>query len=388
MKSLLLAFSVFLSTTVKGQFYSPKTNNNIQYDDSTAKITIDSLYNLLVAGRNFKDIAFNYSQDPGSYKQGGELTSATLDAYVNEYRDAILKLTLNEISKPFRTRFGYHIAQLLFKKDSLYLTKHILIRVITQQKYRSSGFDSSTINDFKLIENIDSSFGYNSFYKKCIFVNDIPILSSQKVHNQALVSAKNIVLYMIRNLQPEILNKLKENKFKIVIKSESEVTTDIPEHNDLYKTNKNINWNNLRGLGATYDRPVCSCAEENLLCKYYDLYKGQDILVHEFAHGIHILGISYVDKEFDRRLKKIWKQAKREKLWNNTYAITNYEEYFACAVQSWFHVNVESNPADGISNHVNTRSELEEYDPRLYKLIKEYFPMSNLDVSCNCNESR
>lgn len=386
MKSLLLALSLLVCTVVKGQFHRLTPKNTTQYNDSTAKIAIDSLYNLLVTGHNFNDLAIKYSQDAGSYKQGGELNPTTMNEYVSEYRDVILKLTLNEISKPFRTKFGYHVAQLLSKKDSLYHTKHILIHVVKAQKYHSVVSNGSTINGLNSITYLDSSSIYNSFYKKCVYANGIPILSSLKVEDQALINARDIVTFMASNLQSEILHKLKENKLKIVIKAESEVTTDIPEHSDLQKSYKNTDWNDIRGLGATYQVPVCSCAEENLLCKFYDLYKGADILVHEFAHSIHELGISYTDKQFNKRLRKTWKQAKKEKLWENTYAITNCDEYFACGVQSWFHVNGDSEPADGLNNQVNTRAELEKYDQRLHELIKAYFPMSKLDVSCNCSE--
>ncbi|WP_461139314.1 peptidylprolyl isomerase [Spirosoma pomorum] len=385
-KRLLFASSLSLCTIVKGQVHSIKTNNDIQYIDSTAKVTIDSIYNLLVAGHDFRDLAFKYSQDASSYKQGGELAFTTMKEYVSEYRNAILGLTLNGISKPFRTKFGYHIAQLLSKKDSIYRTKHILIRVVKPRRYHSVVSNSSTVDGLNSITYLNSSSNYNSFYKKCILVNGIPILSSQKVDDHALYNAKDIVAFMTSILQPKILHKLKENKLKIVIKAEAEVTTDIPEHKDLYKFYKNTNWNNLRGLGATHEWPVSSCAEENLLCRFYDLHKGYDILVHEFAHAIHQLGINDTDKQFDRRLKNIWKQAKKERLWNNTYAITNREEYFACGVQSWFHVNGESNPEDEMDNLGNTRSKLKEYDPRLYELLKEYFPMSDLYVSCNCGD--
>jgi len=42
-------------------------------------------------------------------------------------------------------------------------------------------------------------------------------------------------------------------------------------------------------------------------------------------------------------------------------------------VQSWFDANLEADPPNGIHNHVNTREELEAYDPDLAKLIAEVF---------------
>ena len=109
--------------------YSRVTNNNKLYTDSTATIDIQSLYKILQNGYKFHDLAINYSQDPGSYLKGGELKPTTMDEYVSEFRNIILSLQIGEISMPFKTDFGYHIAQLIAMKDGIYTTRHILLRV-------------------------------------------------------------------------------------------------------------------------------------------------------------------------------------------------------------------------------------------------------------------
>jgi parvulin-like peptidyl-prolyl isomerase len=129
MKAILFTYLLFLSVSAKAQLYSRETNNNTIYTDSTAKKEILTLYNLILNGQDFSDIAFKYSQDPGSYKQGGELRPTAMNEYVYEYREAVFKLSLNEISKPFKSEYGYHIVQLIAKKDSVYISKHILLRV-------------------------------------------------------------------------------------------------------------------------------------------------------------------------------------------------------------------------------------------------------------------
>ena len=52
----------------------------------------------------------------------------TMENYVNEYKEVVLKLTTGETSKPFKSDFGYHIVQLVSRKDKYFLTKHILLR--------------------------------------------------------------------------------------------------------------------------------------------------------------------------------------------------------------------------------------------------------------------
>ncbi|MCW8985787.1 MAG: peptidylprolyl isomerase, partial [Thermoanaerobaculales bacterium] len=125
-----------------------------------------------------------------------------------------------------------------------------------------------------------------------------------------------------------------------------------------------------RGLGATPEAPAVSCAEENLLAFPGDPYEQENILIHEFAHAMHELGLNRVDPSFDGRLREAWQGAKEQGLWRGTYAITNPAEYWAEAVQSWFDDNREN---DALHNRVNTRAELEEYDPALAALCAEVF---------------
>ncbi|RZL30618.1 MAG: hypothetical protein EOO96_17770 [Pedobacter sp.] len=46
----------------------------------------------------------------------------------NNRKEAVLKLAPNELSKPFRSDYGYHIVQLVSKKDNVFVTRHILLR--------------------------------------------------------------------------------------------------------------------------------------------------------------------------------------------------------------------------------------------------------------------
>lgn len=137
-----------------------------------------------------------------------------------------------------------------------------------------------------------------------------------------------------------------------------EGTTDIPEHAHL-ANDKRLNWDvRARGLGGTLRSPLTTCAEENILCYQIDKYHAEDILVHEFAHSIHLIGIISIDPGFNDRLQQALDAAIAEGKWNNTYAQTNISEYWAEGVQSWFNVNAEVEYPDGKHNHVNTRSDL------------------------------
>ena len=161
--------------------------------------------------------------------------------------------------------------------------------------------------------------------------------------------------------------------------AERERTTDIPEHSYLPDW-----WNRrARGLGATLDKPISTGGEENILCRPSDRYygggKGEDIFLHEFAHAIHNLGVTGADRNFDREIRRLFNERKRDGRWRNTYYMSTDREFFAEGVTSYFNVNTETwnGKPNGIHNHVNTRAELLQYDPQLFALVESVFPCAN-----------
>jgi hypothetical protein len=228
------------------------------------------------------------------------------------------------------------------------------------------------VSDTVQIQKVTPALKLNAFYKKYINAGGLLIVSSSLVPDEALLQARKIVLQMLAKI-PDVKNRIIANKVKVAVMSFKELTTDIPEHSDLNKAFPETNWDTrARGL-ATIARPVISCAEENLLAYRSDRYYGEDILVHEFAHTIHLMGLNFINNDFDAKLMSIYKSARDNGLWGGTYAISNYQEYFAEGVQCWFNVNTEAIPSNGTHNEINTREELKTYDPKLFKLISLYF---------------
>jgi predicted SprT family Zn-dependent metalloprotease len=209
--------------------------------------------------------------------------------------------------------------------------------------------------------------GYDTFYKKHVDVGGFSVLSSAKVADVALLEAAWVIDRMLEK-RPDIRKALIASKTRFVIMGVKEFTTQMPEHSDLTPSKY---WDRrARGLGATPQRPAVSCGEENLLRYTGDPYITESIIVHEFAHAIHHMGLAHIDKEFDRRLKRIYDSAMAKGLWKGKYASNNRAEYWAEGVQSYFDTNRKP---DHDHNHVDTREELAEYDPDLAKLIDEVF---------------
>lgn len=218
------------------------------------------------------------------------------------------------------------------------------------------------------VSKVPDTFHFNPYYQKYLNAAGLPIIGSANVSDRAFYKTREIVLMMLRK-SPGIKAKMIGNNARIAIIGKDEELTDLPEYNSM---DKSMN-QRARGLGGWIDAPLTSCAEENVLGLNTDRYKGEDILIHEFAHAIHMLGISFADKDFNDQLKTCYKNALDQGLWKNTYAISNEGEYFAEGVQSWFNVNAYLKAADGIHNEIDTHEELKLYDPGLYKLISKYF---------------
>ena len=205
------------------------------------------------------------------------------------------------------------------------------------------------------------------FYKKHLDLDGFSILSSDKVSQYAHREAAWLIGNMLRN-RPDLLSAIVSKNVRLAIMAPAEMTTHIPEHSTLKPA---AYWDKrARGLGATDVRPAVSCGEENLLCYPGDPYSTENILVHEFAHVIHQQGLNTLDPDFDKKLRAIYKQAMDQGLWKGKYAGTNHSEYFAEAVQSWFGTNREN---DHDHNHVDTREELKQYDPRIAELLDAIF---------------
>ena len=80
-------------------------------DDAAAKKTAEEVAAQAKAGGDFAALAKQYSADPGSKDQGGELGWATREAYVPEFAEAVFTMQAGEVSAPVKTQFGWHVIQ-------------------------------------------------------------------------------------------------------------------------------------------------------------------------------------------------------------------------------------------------------------------------------------
>lgn len=223
-----------------------------------------------------------------------------------------------------------------------------------------------------------AALGLDPFYTKYVDAG-MPVIASSRVSDQALAVACEIVTHLLAE-RPDVRAQLAANRIRVGVMAETEVTTDMPEHSDLYEAFPGTDWDTrARGLGATLARPLTSCGEENLLALASDRYRGESILVHELGHTVWDLGVALVPGGDARQaaLEAAYQDALAAGTYANTYAATNVQEYWAEGVQDWWNTNLSADPPDGIHNRIDTRAELRAADPTLAALAAQVFADSD-----------
>jgi hypothetical protein len=220
-----------------------------------------------------------------------------------------------------------------------------------------------------------ASLGLDLFYTKYCSARGIPIVASSVVPDTALQRAWEIVTQMLSGMPQaeEIQNSLIGMSTRIGLIGATQVTTDMPEHRSLYTLFPGVDWNTrARGVGATPEIPLLSIAEENLLCYPSDLWTGQNVLVHEFAHTLKNMGLDAVNPTFHAELQRTFQHALDTGLWPETYVISDVEEYWAEGVRLYFQSDAAGVPG-GQPYPANSRAELQRYDPELYRMVENIF---------------
>ncbi|MCL7764451.1 peptidylprolyl isomerase [Polaribacter sp. Z014] len=79
-------------------------------------------------GSSFRMKAIINSDDPGVTSNGGEYTVTKESAFIKEFKEMAFTLDVGQVSKPFKSQFGYHIMQLHAIKGNTRVASHILMQ--------------------------------------------------------------------------------------------------------------------------------------------------------------------------------------------------------------------------------------------------------------------
>ena len=103
-------------------------------DSAMAKADADTVYARAMRGDDFAELAKQYSEDPGSGKNGGSLGGfQSLSRYVPQFAEAAKQLQDGQISAPVASPFGFHVIKCNARKvegaDTLFDLSHVLIGI-------------------------------------------------------------------------------------------------------------------------------------------------------------------------------------------------------------------------------------------------------------------
>ena len=85
-------------------------------DDETAQQQLEDARERILDGEEFGEIAKLLSDDPGSASQGGEMGWTGPGEFVPEFEEVANQSEIGELSEPFRSRFGWHILEVLERR--------------------------------------------------------------------------------------------------------------------------------------------------------------------------------------------------------------------------------------------------------------------------------
>ena len=214
--------------------------------------------------------------------------------------------------------------------------------------------------------------GLDPFYTKHIDAG-LPVVGSSEVSDEALRRVGLVLEQMTAN-RPDIIPVLAQNRVRAVVYAVTESMVDLPEVTQSMLDNTGFG-PLVAGLGPSDGFPVVVLQEANLLCWPLPT---SSVAVHEFGHAVDYALKLLGDHDFQRRHDAAYASAMAAGLWEGTYGATNAAEYWAEGVQRFMNVEKE-----GFRTWVNTRDELQYYDPVLYELILDV--LGDVEATASCH---
>jgi len=263
----------------------PPNADNIQADES--KKIINEIYDKLMKGADFSELAKEHSNDPGSASNGGELGWFGIGSMVKEFQDVAFSLNeIGEISKPFKTQFGYHIVKLLGKKPVEPFDEK---RKEIESKLNSGGYIIQLHQP--AIENMKNEYGFEKDYSayQLLFSKANTVYPTDSMFFSAFDNPE-ITLFSIGK------TKFSLNQFFSFVKQNSRSSYSLSSE----LLNDRLQWFEYMSLNETKDK---------LLEDKYPEFKN---LIQEYRDGILMFEISN---------KEVWRKASED-----TEGLTAYYE--------------------------------------------------------------
>lgn len=262
----------------------------------TAQKKINEIYDKLIKGENFEDLALNYSDDPGSSDKGGKLPefgSGSNTRMVLEFENESFKLLKNgDISKPFQSEFGFHIVKRL---NHAPLASFETLKKEIQSKVNKD--ERSKITQYYLIQKLKKEYNFKIVNEKNLkwFVKNID--SNYYLGNwnyNKLKSDETLFILSNQNFTQKMFAHFLSNNFRI------------PKQNNKSLIKKQFeNWIN---------QEILRFEDSNLENKYPEFKS----LMQEYHDGILL---------YDIMTDKVWNKATRDTIGLKDFHNKNIDKY-------------------------------------------------------------
>jgi peptidyl-prolyl cis-trans isomerase SurA len=84
--------------------------------EAETKRLVERLYQRILSGEDFSELAKNFSEDPGSALNGGTLSWIDPNILVPEFREVMNSTPAGELSKPFKSPYGWHVLEVMGRR--------------------------------------------------------------------------------------------------------------------------------------------------------------------------------------------------------------------------------------------------------------------------------
>ncbi len=221
---------------------------------------------------------------------------------------------------------------------------------------------------------MDKEGKFEDFYKKCVYVYGIPIVSTDAVADEALYKYYDVIELLLRKIsveKPEVIEKMIENDVHMIVIGKRETNAMHPSW-ALWQTDLN----ERRGGGGV----STTVLEEDLIVPENDTWRKNFAgLIHEAAHTLLTYGLGDaqrigVSDEYYEKINACYKNAVDKGMYPapNEYDASNYHEYFTGQVCRFFNGSPTNLPVENAEN-LTDRQQLEKYDIDMYRVLEELF---------------
>jgi peptidyl-prolyl cis-trans isomerase SurA len=255
----------------------------------------DNIYKELKAqdGKNWNEMVKQYSDDKGTVTRNGTLSNFTVNRIVPEFIEACKSIEVNEIAKPVRTSYGFHIIKLLgksgvgsFEKESKALSERI------EKDMRSKKSEEA------VLKQVRSEYHFKQNDKNLeAFMATIDSSILNKTYEPAANVDMNAVLFTLDNTPTKVSDFVGYIKGKM---TEQKYVTPATYASQLYETFSN--------------ETVMNYADAHLEDKYPEF----KTLVQEYKDGILL---------FDLMDKEVWTKAIKDTLGLQEFHARNASKY-------------------------------------------------------------